>query len=84
VPAKYSGAAAGVYSTVQQTSSALGICLIGGLFFYISDKTHSIQTGYHYALAVQIGCGVMVSLMLYRLPKHIKNEATLTRELPMD
>lgn len=77
VPPKYAGAAAGIYSTVQQTASALGICLIGGLFFFISDKVHSIQTAYHYALAAQIACGVLVSLMLLFLPKQYRNSLNL-------
>lgn len=69
LPPAFAGAAAGVYSTVQQTASALGICLIGGLYFYLLDGTHSVQVAYHYALAVQIGCNALVSLMLFCLPK---------------
>ncbi|TSJ44356.1 MFS transporter [Mucilaginibacter corticis] len=73
LPPAFAGAAAGVYSTVQQTASALGICLIGGLYFYLVDNTHSVQLAYHYALAVQIGCGVLVSIMLFCLPKTVQN-----------
>ena len=72
LPPTYAGAAAGLYSTVQQTASALGICLIGGLFFYLTDKFHSVQLAYHYALAVQIGCAVMVGIMLLCLPRVVK------------
>lgn len=68
LPPAFAGAAAGVYSTVQQTASALGICLIGGLYFYLADG-HGVQLAYHYALAVQIGCAVLVSVMLFCLPK---------------
>ena len=71
LPPAFAGAAAGVYSTVQQTASALGICLIGGLYFYLLDGTHSVQLAYHYALVVQIACGVLVSLMLFCLPKTV-------------
>lgn len=72
LPPTYAGAAAGVYSTVQQTASALGICLIGGLFFYLSDKFHSVQTAYHYALVVQIVCCLLVGIMLLCLPRLVK------------
>jgi MFS family permease len=42
VPVEYAGAAAGVYSTFQQTASALGVCIIGGIFFYFSGQSWQI------------------------------------------
>lgn len=75
LPPKFAGTAAGVYSTVQQTASALGICLIGGLYFFLVDKTQSIVHAYHYALAVQIGCGVLVSVMLLCLPRIVTSKS---------
>lgn len=74
LPPQFAGTAAGVYSTVQQTASALGICLIGGLFFYLSEKTQSIQLAYHYALGVQIFCGLIVSVMLMFLPRIVQSK----------
>ncbi|QKJ30761.1 MFS transporter [Mucilaginibacter mali] len=76
LPPAFAGAAAGVYSTVQQTASALGICLIGGLYFYFLGRSHSVQLAYHYALAVQIGCGILVSIMLFCLPKTAQSNNT--------
>lgn len=72
LPQSFAGAAAGVYSTVQQTASALGVCLIGGLYFFLVERTHSIQLAYHYALAVQIGSAVLVSVMLFCLPGKVQ------------
>jgi EmrB/QacA subfamily drug resistance transporter len=80
LPPQFAGAAAGVYSTVQQTASALGICLIGGLYFYLLDNTHSVQLAYHYALAVQIGSGILVSIMLFCLPKVVKSKLEVVAE----
>jgi len=68
LPPAFAGTAAGVYSTVQQTASALGICLIGGLYFYLADEMHSVQLAYHYGLAALMCCGVLASIMLFRLP----------------
>jgi EmrB/QacA subfamily drug resistance transporter len=72
LPPAFAGTAAGVYSTTQQTASALGVCLIGGLYFYLVDSTHNIELAYHYALAAQIGCGILVSIMLLCLPRIVK------------
>lgn len=75
LPPAFAGAAAGVYSTVQQTASALGICLIGGLYFYLVDNGRTVQLSYHYSLIAQIVCGVLVSIMLMRLPKKVQTGA---------
>ncbi|WP_293304002.1 MFS transporter [Pedobacter sp. UBA5917] len=73
MPAEFAGAAAGIYSTVQQTASALGICIIGGLFYYITEHTKSTQLAFHYGLAADIGCLVLVSILLKCLPKKVKS-----------
>lgn len=72
LPPQFAGAAAGIYSTVQQTSSALGICLIGGLFYYIIDHTKNVQMAFHYGLVAHIICLVILSLLLMCLPKKIQ------------
>jgi len=35
IDTKHAGSASGIYSTVQQTAIALGVALVGGLFFYV-------------------------------------------------
>lgn len=72
LPPQFAGAAAGIYSTVQQTSSALGICLIGGFFYYLIDHTKNVQQAFHYGLAMQIACLVILSILLMLLPKKVK------------
>jgi len=66
VPAEYAGAAAGVYSTFQQTASALGVSIIGGVFFYYSRD--GWQTAYHAGILMILFCVLVVSFMLYLLP----------------
>lgn len=66
VPAQYAGTAAGVYSTFQQTASALGVSIIGGVFFYFARD--GWQTAYHAGIFMILVCVGLVSLMLYLLP----------------
>ena len=76
LPPQFAGAAAGIYSTVQQTSSALGICLVGGLFYYLIDHTKNVQLAFHYGLAAHIFCLVILSILLMCLPKKVQHAAT--------
>ncbi|WP_288436612.1 MFS transporter [uncultured Chryseobacterium sp.] len=67
VPSQYAGGAAGIYSTFQQTASALGVSVIGGVFFYFSKE--SWQTAYHFGIIGILICVVMVGVMLQLLPE---------------
>jgi MFS family permease len=66
VPAQYAGAAAGVYSTFQQTASALGVSIIGGIFFYYSK--HGWQAAFHAGILAILVCLFLVGVMLVLLP----------------
>ncbi|MDP9077758.1 MAG: MFS transporter [Bacteroidota bacterium] len=66
VPQQYAGAAAGIYSTFQQTASALGVSIIGGIFFYFSAQ--GWQLAFNYGIAAIVACLLMVEIMLYFLP----------------
>ncbi|ASK32310.1 MFS transporter [Chryseobacterium sp. T16E-39] len=66
VPPQYAGAAAGIYSTFQQTASALGVSIIGGVFFYFSKE--GWQSAYHFGIVCLLICVVIVGLMLQLLP----------------
>jgi len=67
VPAEYAGAAAGVYSTFQQTASALGVSIIGGIFFYFSGQ--GWEAAYSAGITAILVCIALVGLMLYLLPE---------------
>lgn len=69
VPHEYAGIASGVYSTVQQFSSALGVSMIGGVFFFVVEKNHSYTAGYHAALFCLIGYALAVMLLLFLFRK---------------
>lgn len=66
VPAEYAGAAAGIYSTFQQTASALGVSIIGGIFFYFSKQ--GWQAAFSAGIIAILVCIALVGLMLYLLP----------------
>jgi MFS family permease len=66
VPNQYAGAAAGIYSTFQQTASALGISIISGIFFYFAHK--GWQVAFTFGIISIIICLVLVGLMLHLLP----------------
>lgn len=66
VPPEYAGAAAGIYSTFQQTASALGVSIIGGIFFYFSKQ--GWQSAYQAGLIAILICVFFVGIMLYLLP----------------
>jgi EmrB/QacA subfamily drug resistance transporter len=78
VPVKFAGVAAGVFSTFQQTASALGISVLGGIFYYVinqqpasPDYLKAFDTG----VAVSIVCLAMVGMMLWMLPAATEQEA---------
>lgn len=80
VPLKFAGAASGIYATVQQASSALGISIIGGIFYHIlgnaGGKSANYNSAFHYGLAAEIGCILVVSFLLYKLPQNEKSAVT--------
>ncbi|MBE7171560.1 MAG: MFS transporter [Williamsia sp.] len=78
VPVEHAGGAAGVYSTFQQTASALGVSIIGGIFFYFSHQ--GWQVAYKAGIIAILVCVALVSLMLYLLPAGSKK--TASRESP--
>jgi len=75
VPAEYAGAAAGIYSTFQQTASALGVSIIGGIFF--SYSTQGWQVAYRSGLTSILACVLLVGIMLYILPNEKMPEKNL-------
>lgn len=84
VPLEFAGAASGVYTTIQQSSSALGISLIGGVFFHVLDRTRQQKTSFpaafHWGIAAEIACITVVSYLLYRLPKNVPK---ISSEVPV-
>lgn len=60
VPHKFAGAASGLYATVQQASGALGVSIIGGVFF---NKLSSGSFSQDYHLAFRYAAGLEFLLL---------------------
>lgn len=81
VPQKFAGSAAGVYSTFQQTASALGICIIGGVFYNAVSKVHSVEnyiSAFTQSTTANIICLLLAGLMLLLLPRE-KRKSVLSK-----
>ncbi|MBC9794770.1 MFS transporter [Sinomicrobium weinanense] len=74
VPQKHAGVASGIFSTFQQTASALGISIIGGVFYSViqSKSAQEYTLGITYGLITNIICLGIVSVMLYWLPNRLE------------
>ncbi len=71
LPPMLAGAASGVYTTFQQTATALGICITGGLFFRVlhsgAPGNLDYQAAFLYGNAVNIILLLGVFLLMQRL-----------------
>ncbi|MVN75678.1 MFS transporter [Hymenobacter sp. HMF4947] len=69
LPARFAGGAAGVYSTFQQVASALGVTLIGGVFFahWHPGEAASFVRAFRFGLGLDIGCLLVAALLLEQL-----------------
>lgn len=67
IPADLAGAASGMYTTFQQTAIALGIGIVGGVFFNEAGQAGYV-IAYQTATGVNIVLLVVVSFFLYMLP----------------
>ncbi|RNL90641.1 MFS transporter [Sinomicrobium pectinilyticum] len=74
VPQKHAGIASGIFSTFQQTASAFGISIIGGVFYSVIEgkSAQEYTLGIEYGLIINMICLGIVSIMLYRLPGGLK------------
>ena len=78
------GAASGIFSTFQQTASALGISIIGGIFYSILEHEY-FKNNYLFALQVGLSLGIffliIVWCMLSKLPYSYKSEKATLHKL---
>ncbi|PSL46613.1 EmrB/QacA subfamily drug resistance transporter [Chitinophaga niastensis] len=66
VPPAKAGAASGVYSTIQQFASALGVSMLGGVFLYLARTTGNFYMAYKVALFCMMGYLLVVMVTLNR------------------
>jgi EmrB/QacA subfamily drug resistance transporter len=69
MPAAKAGAASGVYSTIQQFASALGVSILGGIFLYLARTSGNFYTAYKVALFCMTGYLLVVIFLLGRIRK---------------
>ena len=69
MPADKAGAASGVYSTIQQVSSALGISILGGVFLYLARTSGHFYFAYKIALFCMMGYLLIVVVLLNRIKR---------------
>jgi EmrB/QacA subfamily drug resistance transporter len=65
VPPRFAGAASGLYATVQQAAGALGVSIIGGLFFNHSSDYHN---AFRYAAGAELFLLVTLFILLLFIP----------------
>ena len=77
IPPHQAGMASGIFSTFQQTASALGISIIGGIFYTLAAK-NSTPKGYvqalHAGLDANLVCLLIVVIMLHFVPDTFKHK----------
>ncbi|GEP93680.1 drug resistance transporter, EmrB/QacA subfamily [Chitinophaga terrae (ex Kim and Jung 2007)] len=73
IPHHFVGIASGMYNTIQQTASSMGVCFIGGLFFTIAKAKNDFVTAFHYSLYAGIGC-LLISFALLIVIEDLKKK----------
>ena len=81
VPADQAGLASGIYSTIQQFSSALGISILGGVFFYTAEKNGDFDLAYKSSLAGMILYVLILILLCYVLQSKKEGRVKLRTEI---
>jgi EmrB/QacA subfamily drug resistance transporter len=77
VPGEFAGAASGLYSTVQQGASALGVSLIGSLFFTMLNHqkdTGSFQQAFKYGAYADMVALALLTICLMILPGKVEEK----------
>ena len=72
------GASSGIYLTLQQISVAIGVAVVGGLFFQNLDNPPALTlfpVAYRWATLLNIGFLIIVSVLLVLTPKASKQSA---------
>jgi len=72
IPETMLGASSGIYLTLQQISVAIGVAVVGGVFFQHLDKPPVLTlfpVAYQWATLLNIGFLIIVSVLLALTPK---------------
>lgn len=77
IPTSLAGEASGVYLTFQQIAIALGVGIVGGVFFYVLGDDFNVSQyliAYHTATIINIALLILVGFILFFLPSTNRNE----------
>jgi hypothetical protein len=77
VPASVAGGASGLFSTAQQLGGALGVALVGTVFFGYLDG-HSFQAALVHAAPYAMGAFALCGALSFLLPRTAVSEDALT------
>lgn len=73
---EHAGAASGIFNAIQQVGGALGVALIGIVFFGHLGNMHSISTSFAHAykagMLFELGILAVLFGLSFTLPKHLK------------
>ncbi|WP_305952323.1 MFS transporter [Emticicia oligotrophica] len=72
VPPQFVGAASGLYNTSQQVASTMGICFVGGIFFYSLSNNGDFIKAFHVGLYGEIILLVLVFIVLSVSPRELQ------------
>jgi MFS family permease len=64
VPVEKAGSASGLFSTTGQLSGAVGVAVVGSVFFSVVDAHASVVPAEMFRPAMEVALGVLVALML--------------------
>jgi hypothetical protein len=77
VPAEVAGGASGLFSTAQQLGGALGVALLGSVFFgYLNG--HSFEAALVHTAPYAMGAFALCGVLALLLPRNAVSEETLT------
>lgn len=82
IPTEYAGISSGIFSTFQQIASALGISIIGGIFYDTikNNNTATYKHAFDNGLIAGIICLIIVAVMLCLLPKTANKSIAIPSE----
>ena len=78
VPVEVAGGASGLFSTAQQLGGALGVALLGTVFFGYLDGGHSFETALTHTAPYAMGAFALCAVLSMLLPRTAVSEEALT------
>jgi hypothetical protein len=78
VPVEVAGGASGLFSTAQQLGGALGVALLGTVFFGYLDDGHSFEAALVHTAPYAMGAFALCAVLSMLLPRTAVSEETLT------